>query len=105
MNKLSWCKEQAKGISIIEPNLILSDSYLKEAAYNLLQMTKVEGKLKVVLGYYACYSAIYSLLIRVGVKCEIHDCTLSLLEHIPALSEYFAFVIDLKKNELMCNII
>lgn len=27
--------------------------------------------------YYAKYFAVYSLLSKIGVKCEIHDCTIT----------------------------
>jgi len=33
-------------------------------------------------GYYAKYFAVYALLSKIGVKCEIHDCTIALFEHL-----------------------
>ncbi|MEM0118760.1 MAG: HEPN domain-containing protein [Conexivisphaerales archaeon] len=32
--------------------------------------------------YYAMYFAVYSLLSKVGIKCEIHDCTIALFEYL-----------------------
>ena len=32
--------------------------------------------------YYAKYFAVYALLARIGAKCEIHDCTIALFEHL-----------------------
>jgi len=33
-------------------------------------------------GYYAKYFAVYALLSKIGVRCEIHDCTIALFEHL-----------------------
>ncbi|HKZ41790.1 MAG TPA: HEPN domain-containing protein, partial [Candidatus Hodarchaeales archaeon] len=32
--------------------------------------------------YYARYFAVYALLQKIGVKCEIHDCTIALFEYL-----------------------
>ncbi|MCL4429718.1 MAG: HEPN domain-containing protein [Chloroflexi bacterium] len=32
--------------------------------------------------YYAKYFAVYSLFSKIGVKCEIHDCTIVLFEYL-----------------------
>ncbi len=100
MNKLDWCKNQKKGFELVTPNENLYISYLAEADYNIMQMIKVDGKLKVVLGYYACYSALYALLMRVGIKCEIHDCTLALGSSIDVLSKFDGFLQDLKTKRI-----
>jgi len=44
------------------------------------------------MAYYGCYYALYSLLMKVGLKCEIHDCTI-------ALMQFFDFSED--ENEFM----
>ena len=36
----------------------------------------------VSISYYAKYFVVYSLLSRIGIKCEIHDCTISLFEYL-----------------------
>ena len=38
--------------------------------------------------YYAEYFEVYSLLSKIGVKCEIHDCTIALFDYL--FSERFA---------------
>lgn len=30
--------------------------------------------------YYIKYFAVYSILMKVGIKCEIHDCTIAIVE-------------------------
>lgn len=32
--------------------------------------------------YYAKYFVVYSLLSKIGAKCEIHDCTITLFEYL-----------------------
>jgi uncharacterized protein (UPF0332 family) len=32
--------------------------------------------------YYAKYFVVYALLSRIGIKCEIHDCTISIFEYL-----------------------
>lgn len=77
-DKLKWCVEQKKGISLIELNPHLSEAYMKEADETLENVFSTKGKWKVITAYYACYNALYSLLMKAGLKCEIHDCTVEL---------------------------
>lgn len=32
---------------------------------------------KIVTGYYTMYFSVYAILMRIGVKCEIHSCTIA----------------------------
>ena len=32
--------------------------------------------------YYAEYFAVYSVLMKIGIKCEIHDCTIALVKFL-----------------------
>lgn len=83
---LDWCKKQKKGIKLIEPNDNLAKEYIETAEETLGILKDIEDKSKVWLAttkYYCEYFAVYSLLMRIGIKCEIHDCTIavcSLLE-------------------------
>jgi len=80
---LNWCKKQEKGISLVEPNANLSEDYLKSAQETLLLLKDVHSKSNMwtaTMKYYCEYFAVYSLLIRVGIKCEIHDCTIMLVK-------------------------
>lgn len=88
MKKISWCKEQKDGIKLIEPSERLSQKYYEEAEKDLKEMQKAESlKWKDIQGYYACYNALYAVLQRIGIKSEIHDCTLKLLNYIEGFSE------------------
>jgi len=52
------------------------------------------------MAYYACYSAIYAILMKCGIKCEIHDCTLELLNLFPFTKEEKEFIFNLKEDRV-----
>ncbi len=78
-DQIKWCLKQAKGIKLIEPNESISEEYLKESLSDFDMIEKVNPKWKIVTAYYSCYNSIYALLIKIGIKCEIHDCTIALM--------------------------
>ncbi len=82
MKKISWCKRQEKGIKLIEPNDNLSEEYYQNAEESLKVLRSIrETKSNMWLAttkYYIEYFAVYSVLMKIGVKCEIHDCTIAL---------------------------
>ena len=86
MNKISWCKKQSNGIKLIEPNENLSEEYYQNAEESLKVLRSIEGtKSNMWLAttkYYIEYFAIYSVLMKIGVKCEIHDCTIALTKFL-----------------------
>ncbi len=86
MNKISWCKKQPKGIKLIEPNNNLSQEYFQNAEESLKVLRHIkETQSNMWLAttkYYIEYFAVYSILMKIGVKCEIHDCTISLINHL-----------------------
>ncbi|MGM5482767.1 MAG: hypothetical protein ACQESF_04865 [Nanobdellota archaeon] len=96
MGKLKWCSLQAKGLKIIEPNERLSVDYIKEADVDLNDMKKSSLKWKNIMGYYACYNALYAVIQKIGIKCEIHDCTIELM-NLLGLAEYKDFLTTLKE--------
>jgi len=103
MVELNWCKNQSRGISLIESKPHLSESYLKDAHESLSVCLKSKGKWKVITGYYACYNAFYSVLMKCGIKCEIHDCTIKLMELFNFLSDEIKFVKYLKQERIQCQ--
>ncbi|MBD3310725.1 hypothetical protein GF351_05910 [Candidatus Woesearchaeota archaeon] len=81
MATIGWCKKQSKGIKLIEPNDNLCKEYLQTAEETLNVLRSIKGKSKVWLAttkYYCEYFAIYSLLMKIGLKCEIHDCSIAI---------------------------
>jgi len=83
MKKINWCKKQEKGVKLIEPNDNLSEEYFQNSEESLRVLKSItETKSNMWLAttkYYIEYFAIYSLLMKIGIKCEIHDCTIALV--------------------------
>ena len=81
-NNLAWCLKQKRGIRIIEPNPNLTKAYMKKAISALNTMTAAlkinETDWILTTAYYARYFALYALLMKIGIKSEIHDCTINL---------------------------
>ncbi|MEK6905821.1 MAG: hypothetical protein AABX24_05460 [Nanoarchaeota archaeon] len=98
--KISWCLNQKNGIELIEPNDNLSLAYFTDADDSLLAMEKNTGKWRIVTAYYACYNALYALLMKAGIKCEIHDCTLALMFFFEFKKEEEVFTQALKKQRI-----
>lgn len=82
MSKISWCKRQEKGITLIGPNENLSEEYYQCAEESVKVLRSIQGTQSnmwlATTKYYVEYFAVYSLLMKIGIKCEIHDCTLAL---------------------------
>ena len=77
MDQIKWCLNQKKGIEIVEPNNNLRDAYLVKAedALDTLKTSKSRDW-QLTTAYYTIYNSIYSLLMKIGIKCEIHSCTI-----------------------------
>jgi len=100
MVEIGWCRKQPGGISLIDKKLHLSEAYLKDAYESLKVCMNSEGKWKVVTGYYACYNALYSILMKCGIKCEIHDCTIKLMKLFNFSDSEIRFIDGLKKKRI-----
>ena len=86
MDKISWCKSQNRGIKLIEPNNNLSEEYYQNAEESLKVLRSIYAtKSNMWLAttkYYIEYFAVYSVLMKMGIKSEIHDCTISIAEFL-----------------------
>ena len=82
MKKISWCKKQERGIKLIDSNDNLSEEYFQNAEESIRVLKSItETKSNIWLAttkYYIEYFAVYSILMKIGIKCEIHDCTIEL---------------------------
>ncbi len=104
MNKLTWCLKQKNGIELAEPNENLCRAYYKEAQETLQQIEGRDTKWEVIMAYYARYNALYSLLMKAGIKCEIHDCALEILKRIDGFSDPdWAFLSMLKEKRIQAQ--
>jgi len=100
LKKIKWCLKQKKGIKIIKPNTNLSNSYLKDADETLENLSTVKRKWKVIIGYYACYNALYSILMKAGIQSEIHECSLELMKFLDFRDNSVIFLKDLKEKRI-----
>ncbi len=79
--ELTWCLEQKRGIKLVKPSQRLAEEYLKKAKGSLNSMNAVEqiGEVEWIAttAYYARYFALYALLMKMGIKSEIHDCSIA----------------------------
>jgi uncharacterized protein (UPF0332 family) len=80
-NDIIWCFKQKRGTRIIDPNENLTKAYLKKTISALNTMTAAlqikETDWIITTAYYARYFALYALLMKLGIKSEIHDCSIS----------------------------
>ncbi len=77
--KLRWCCSQDKGLKIIKPNDNLAKEYLQSAEETLSILQDIKGKSNMWLAttkYYCEYFSVYALLMKLGIKSEIHECTI-----------------------------
>ncbi len=100
MKKINWCLKQKKGIELVEANDNLSEAYFKDADDSIESMSNTKGMWKTVMAYYACYYALYALLMKVGIKCEIHDCSLALMQFFDFSEEDKQLLEKMKKERV-----
>jgi len=96
-DKINWCCKQKRGIKIIGLKPHLSDSYIEEAEKDLKEISSTGKKWKIIIAYYSCYEALYSLLMKCGIKSEIHDCSIELMSLFEFKEEDIDYIKDLKK--------
>jgi uncharacterized protein (UPF0332 family) len=86
MTEISWCKDQKGGIKIQESNDNLSKEYYQNAEESLKVLKSIkETRSNMWLAttkYYIEYFGAYSILMKIGIKCEIHDCTIALMQFL-----------------------
>ena len=88
MDKLKWCLKQQRGIELIEPNKNLADVYLEKSQNSLASMREVKAReWKITTAYYTIYFSIYAIMMKIGIKSEIHSCTIEFTKIF--LNDYF----------------
>ncbi|MBT3297726.1 hypothetical protein HN385_02285 [archaeon] len=106
MSKISWCWKQKNGFEIIEPNTNLSNAYLIEARTTLKKIVQDGNrtnydKWDLIMSYYSCYNALYSILMKAGIKCELHSCTIEMMKFIESFTdEDYEFLMNLKDKRI-----
>ena len=78
---IKWCKGQ--GMKLVESSNNLSEEYFRSAEETLrvTNLIKNSGSNMwlATQKYYTEYLAAYSLLMKIGVKTEIHSCTIDVI--------------------------
>ncbi len=86
IKKLNWCIGAKNGIELVEPSENLAKAYILKSRESIKSMElNVEAGIKdwsISTSYYARYFAVYALFSKIGIKCEIHDCTITLFEFL-----------------------
>lgn len=91
MVTINWCFKQSKGPELVKPNENMSKSYFEMAKDSLGTMNRERGKndrFSISAGYYSMYYSLYSILISMGIKCEIHQCSIKIMQEL--LSEFYS---------------
>lgn len=88
MADIKWCLTHKDGIRLVDPNQNLALAYIKKAEDSLVSMRETTIKdWKISTAYYTMYFSLYSILSRIGIKCEIHVCTIEFANMF--LKDYF----------------
>jgi uncharacterized protein (UPF0332 family) len=100
---LIWCLKQSKGIRLVKPSDNLVNAYL-EKSRNALKSMEVNAQASIIewgisASYYAKYFAVYALLSKIGIKCEIHDCTITLFEYLFSNDASAEIINDLRNSK------
>ncbi len=100
---LKWCLRQNKGIKLVKPSDNLAKAYLQKSRSALVSM-ELNAKAGITewavsASYYAKYFAVYALFMKIGVECEIHDCTIALFSYLFADSVQPSVIQELKRSK------
>jgi len=88
MDKIKWCAGKREGLRTIEPNSNLAEAYIRKAEEALESIRlNVIRDWKISTAYYSIYFSLYSILTKIGIKCEIHSCTIEFAKRF--LWEFF----------------
>jgi len=83
MVSINWCYKQKDGIKLIEPNNNLVKGYIEKAEDALGVMGNEKDKSltwAISSCYYSMYYSLYAIMMKIGIKCEIHSCSLEFMK-------------------------
>lgn len=88
---INWCAKNKDGLRLVESNTNLAKGYLKMAEEALGTMGRERDKnvrFSIAAGYYSIYYSVYSLMQKIGIKCEIHACSIEFAKKF--LGEFYS---------------
>jgi len=82
MVSIGWCKSVKNGLELVELNENMASSYLGMAKESLDMIKNVSQSRiwEASTSYYTMYYSLYSLMMKIGIKCEIHSCSLEFMK-------------------------
>jgi len=82
MVSIYWCLKTKKGLELVESSENMSSSYLKmaEESLRMIQKNKESRIWLASISYYTMYYSLYAIMMKIGVKCEIHNCSLEFMK-------------------------
>ena len=86
-----WCCKQKDGIKLAKPSENLAKSYFIMAENSLGTMNrrkKYNLSFSIAACYYSMYYSLYAIMIGIGIKCEIHSCSLRFMKEF--LRDYYS---------------
>lgn len=102
---IRWCARQKRGIRMVEPSECLRQAYAGKSHDSMRVMQNCIGEgmgdWAYSASYHAMYFSAYAVLMRAGIKCEIHDCTIALIGHLFGGSIDAGLVGDFEKAKKM----
>ncbi|VVB61550.1 Uncharacterised protein [uncultured archaeon] len=102
-NYLKWCADKDKGIKLVAPSENLVRAYLEKSrtAIKSMELNANAGitEWAVSASYYARYFSVYAVMSKIGVKCEIHDCTIVLFAYLFGDSIPHHFIKEFKQSK------
>src|SRR3972149_8444170 len=100
---LKWCLRQERGIRwpcllTISRRRIWRNHAMSLRSMEVNAQAGIE-EWTVSASYYAKYFAVYALLSKIGVKSEIHGCTIALFGYLFSTVEYHHLVRELRQSK------
>lgn len=83
MVDIKWCCKQKNGIRLIEPNSNLAEGYIKmadDALGTMIREKEHSLRFSISACYYSMYYSLYCVMMKIGIKCEIHSCSIKFME-------------------------
>ncbi|MFH1917681.1 MAG: hypothetical protein ABIJ14_01045 [Nanoarchaeota archaeon] len=82
MVSINWCLKIKNGLELVGPNENMANSYLKMAEESLRAIkNNQESKIWTAsTSYYTMYYSLYAVMMKIGVKCEIHKCSIEFMK-------------------------
>ena len=102
---IQCCLGKERGISLVKPNENLAKAYMAKAKESIEVMRSLQGKSHAWAAsacYYSMYYSLYAIMMKIGVKSEIHSCSITFMRYARIDHQYYVTTVPKaeKLNEL-----